>query len=171
MDARPALGYPPSSHAFLDWCTDKHLARGRGGGGAGPQGRAFLPLAVVDGGATQLHPQAAGAGSHYRSGVGAVPGRRLGLPAGQGGGPVAEQGVGQGRKPGGQPVEQVVETGGKAAVEVVALGAVTPHRIQRIGQPEELTLRYPMAKDCIREFCPPLNDAQREACRRCGDDE
>ena len=41
----------------------------------------------------------------------------------------------------------------------------------RIGQPEELTLRYPMAKDCIREFCPPLNDAQREACRRCGDDE
>jgi len=41
----------------------------------------------------------------------------------------------------------------------------------RLGQPEELTLRYPMAKDCIREFCPPLNDAQREACRRCGDDE
>ena len=41
----------------------------------------------------------------------------------------------------------------------------------RLGQPEELTLRYPNAKDCIREFCPPLNDAQRAACRRCGDDE
>ena len=52
-----------------------------------------------------------------------------------------------------------------------ALGAVARMEDLRLGQPEELTLRYPNAKDCIREFCPPLNDAQRAACRRCGDDE
>ena len=35
----------------------------------------------------------------------------------------------------------------------------------RLGQPEELILRYPQARECIREFCPPLAEV---TCASCG---
>ena len=110
---------------------------GGDGGRAGPERRALFELAVVDRSATELYAEAAGAGRHHRAGIRAVPARRLGAPAGQGLAGMAEQGVGQGREAGRQPVQRIVDAGSRAADQVETFAAVAPHGVQRVGQPEE----------------------------------
>ena len=109
--------------------------------GAGAEGRADLQVAVIYRRPAQAHVQRTGAGGHHRAGVGAVPGGRLSAPAAQRRGGVAEQRVAEGGEARGDEVEHVVDARGSPAEAQVALVAVAPHGVERVGEAEHQCAR------------------------------
>ena len=92
---------------------------------------------MIDGRAAEEDAQAAGASGHDRAGVGTLPARTLGAPAGQGGAEASRQGIAQGGQPGRYPVEQVVQPRRRPAEAPVTVIAIAPHGVQGIGQAVE----------------------------------
>src|SRR3989344_7571058 len=94
----------------------------------------MLHGAVVTGRPAQLHTEAAGAGSHHRTGIRTFPVQGLLVPATQRRLCMSGQGITHGGESRWNEIEGIVEACRRPAESAVAFVAVTPHGIERVGE-------------------------------------